>query len=49
MTMMNKIKHGYSFEEKRIFSVKELQTMASDCGDLNFIHHNITKAKETRF
>jgi len=47
--MAESIKIGYSFEEKRTFSVKELQKMATDCGDMNFIHHNIAEAKETRF
>ncbi len=47
--MYNKIKSGYSFEEKQIFSESKLQQLALDCGDMNFIHHDVNKAKESRF
>ncbi|WP_281556274.1 MaoC family dehydratase [Thalassomonas sp. RHCl1] len=47
--MDEKIKSGYSFEEKRIFSESDLQKLALACGDMNFIHHDINKAKDSRF
>ena len=47
--MSKKIDIGYSFEESRIFSETELKKMAKECGDLNFIHHDTLRAKETRF
>ena len=47
--MVDKIKLGYSFEEKKIFSESELQKLALDCGDMNPIHHDTNKAKESRF
>jgi len=47
--MKEKIKVGYSFEEVRIFSESELKKIAMDCGDMNFVHHDSTLSKETRF
>jgi acyl dehydratase len=46
---MEEIKLGYSFEKAKVFSERDLQKMASDCGDENFIHHDPIEAKETRF
>ncbi len=47
--MVDKLKLGYSFEEKKIFSESELQELALSCGDINFIHHDTNKAKDSRF
>lgn len=49
LNMNEEIKSGYSFEENIIFSESELIKMATDCGDMNFIHHNKDQAKDTRF
>lgn len=43
------IKIGYSFSQEKVFSEDELIKLAQDCGDTNFIHHDIEKAKSTQF
>ena len=47
--MEYKVGPGYSFSKKVSFSVAQLQKMAVDCGDMNFVHHDIERAKKTRF
>jgi acyl dehydratase len=42
-------KEGYSFFNKKTFSECELKKMATNCGDMNFIHHDNDLAAKTRF
>lgn len=47
--MNSNIKPGYCFDETRKFTVKELSDMACQCGDMNYVHHDLELAKNTRF
>ncbi len=47
--MKQQFEQGYSFSEKRIFTESELKKIATDCGDMNFVHHDSNLAKATRF
>lgn len=46
---MKDIQVGYYFEKVCKFSESELIDMATACGDMNFIHHDLEAAKNTRF
>tara|TARA_R110000772_G_scaffold47880_9_gene109235 strand:+ start:2469 stop:2891 length:423 start_codon:yes stop_codon:yes gene_type:complete len=47
--MIEKLVTGYTFEQEKTYTVAQLQKMAIDCGDSNFIHHDMVQAKQSRF
>lgn len=47
--MIDKLAKGYIFEQTKHYAISDIQKMALNCGDDNFIHHDRERAKSSRF